>query len=474
MGEFTNKDLSAMYKRIYDRTAKDLHDIAHVKRYLERITGDAMFRDGILSGLYDLSESAKDSGCDIDPQSLLPIFHPDFSRFRNENDIGDWPLAELWNGHYTALCQFRDQVRACADSRGLNVAYDSWRQRQITRVELDVGVQSMSIVHAPVAFELSGGCSVGCWFCGVAAERFRGHFRTANGGIERWTDVLREVQSVIGDALGNSFLYWATDPLDNPDYVDIIRAFRNVTGIYPQMTTAIPLKNVALTRAVLELWHEDKCYPNRFSILNNKILQRVHAEFTAEELVGTELVLQNNESTDAAKIIAGRALAEKNTPRGLKKQTQFAMSPGTIACVSGFLINIFDKTIKMVSPCSATEQYDKGYITFDEQSYSAPNEIAGIMQVMIGTRMRQTLAANMTIRLSPNFARVNGEAANSIHTPSAVVQSPAVSLVSRYVDDNDNNVIDVVRRAVGNGEDPFFVIDAIDRCRNAGVLDYVA
>jgi radical SAM family RiPP maturation amino acid epimerase len=468
------EELAAYYRGIFSRPPEELRTLAHIKRYLERFVGDVVFREAVLSGSYDLQQSAEEAGCDLDVHSLLPIFHPEYAKHRTEEGLKDWPLASMWENHYRAMLAFRTTVRQCADSRGFNPSYDAWRQRQITRVELDVGITSIGIVHAPVAFELSGGCTVGCWFCGVSAERFKGHFRLADGGADEWRRLLVSIQSVIGQALGNGFLYWATDPLDNPDYLEFLEIFHEVTGNYPQTTTAIPLRDVALTRRVLELWRRDPCFPNRFSVLNNKLLLQIHKEFTPEELLGTELVLQNDGNANATKVSAGRALGSGKTDAVVSaNRAKFTMNPGTIACVSGFLINIFDRTVKLISPCSATPAYPKGYVVFAEEKYDDPDSLRMIMEGMVANRMKERLTGNMSIRLSANFLHEDDAEQICVRTPSMTIDSAAANLVSRYVGSRDVGVLELIQDAVRNGNDPLFVIDAIDRCRNSGLVDYV-
>ncbi len=71
---------------------------------------------------------------------------------------------------------------------------------------------------APIAFELSEGCRVRCSFCGLNAGRWENNFAYGNGGGGLWREILSAAYDFFGDILGQAPLYFATEPLDNPDY----------------------------------------------------------------------------------------------------------------------------------------------------------------------------------------------------------------------------------------------------------------
>ena len=149
------------------------------------------------------------------------------------------------------------------------------------------------ITHPILAFELSAGCTIGCWFCGVSADRFHGNFAYTAENARLWRAILDHCVDLFGTGAQTGFCYWATDPTDNPDYPRFLADYHAATGNLPQTTTAAPLKNLAFTREILRLSDQHRCVINRFSILTLRILDAVHAAFSAEELMGVELVLQN-------------------------------------------------------------------------------------------------------------------------------------------------------------------------------------
>ena len=44
--------------------------------------------------------------------------------------------------------------------------------------------------------------------------------------------------------------------------------------------------------------------------------------------------------------------------------------PSTISCVSGFLVNFVDKTVKLISPWKAEDRWPRGYVVYDEGTFT--------------------------------------------------------------------------------------------------------
>jgi len=465
------------YREIYSPEKQDvLRKLAHIKRFLERFTGDKDFRDDILSGKVEIAHAASLIGCDVsivDFSTLRPFFDPEYANQRKTELLKNWPAAHLWNEYIEALTGLRNEMTSANDTGGYNIAFDSWRIRQVNRASADLGVACNGIVHPVIAFELSSGCSVGCWFCGVSAERFKGHFSLANGGAEEWRNTLKEVTSVLGGAVRSGFLYWATDPLDNPDYLGILDIFYEKIKVYPQTTTAIPLRNLDLTRGVVDRWSKGKAYPNRFSILNKKTLLGVHEQFTPEELLSVELVLQNTGNSSNVKTNAGKAIPIKaiDSPNGTAKKG-FVIANGTIACVTGFLINIVEKTVRLVSPCMPTSDIPDGYIVFASSKYNEVSELGAVLRKMIAENMSIGLNPDALIQFNQNIKyTLDKEGHGKIEGSGTKIEAPMVDLIGKYLTKGPVSARELLKLAVVDGKSPFAVIDAIEKTRWAGFID---
>ncbi|MEV5508468.1 hypothetical protein [Streptomyces orinoci] len=69
-----------------------------------------------------------------------------------------------------------------------------WRQRRLKRCNGELGTErSQAIVHAPATFELSKDCTVGCWFCGVAALKFDHIWPCTEENAAPWRDTFHRL-----------------------------------------------------------------------------------------------------------------------------------------------------------------------------------------------------------------------------------------------------------------------------------------
>jgi radical SAM family RiPP maturation amino acid epimerase len=275
--------------------------------------------------------------------------------------------------------QWRDLIKN--ESTSDNPVFREWRKRQMARCLLELGEsQTQHITYVPGAFELAQGCSVNCWFCALDAPPLTGLYRYTSEHAALW----REVQTVMKDVLGRgarwSSVYWATEPLDNPDHEAFCEDFHHIHGMYPQTTTAVPLRDIERTKAILKNSFSKGCLVNRFSVHSAEQLIAVHENFTAEELANTELLLENSENP-VAMVRAGRLYdlgkrnpelakrEEKRTLDAMRKEnpaiaeqlenavlnTRYLAEeevkgirvniPNSIACICGFLIRMIPGTV---------------------------------------------------------------------------------------------------------------------------------
>lgn len=300
-------------------------------------------------------------GLEADAEATRPIWDGNFEA--NGTSILS---VQRYRAFVREKLHHRDELRRT--SKPLSAAFHSWRGRQMARTTSQLGfVKSHGIVHPLAAFELSKGCSVGCWFCGISAPKLGEVFayNDANRGL--WRDVCQVWREEMGPAADQAFLYWATDPMDNPDFEKFSCDFHELCGYFPQTTTALALRDIQRTKRLLRLSEERGCLLNRFSLLTLKSLDRVHQLFSAEELAFVELVLQIRKET-RSKAVAGRALEKALKSGEVDYQTS------TIACISGFLINMVDCTIRLISPCPASSRWPLGYQIFAEGTFATAED----------------------------------------------------------------------------------------------------
>jgi len=324
-----------------------------------------------------------------DPEELRCLWDEAFAAGRGEG----W-IAPLIVQRYRLFARekllHREKLRAveCVPS---DERHRRWRGRQVKRTLAHLGPrQHDGIIHAPFAVELSDGCSVGCWFCGVSAGRKGGDFRHTPDNARLWREVLGILRRAVGTAAATGFCYWATDPLDNPEYERFALDFAEVCGRFPQTTTALPLRDVERTRALLALSIEHGCTINRFSILTLKGFDGVMAAFAAEELLHCEIVSQNPEAVhiqgNAGRARGAARLARLARDHGLPTD-DWQRIPGTIACVSGFLLNMVDRRVRLITPCPASDRWPDGYWVLEDARFADADDLARRIEGMMDRHM---------------------------------------------------------------------------------------
>jgi radical SAM family RiPP maturation amino acid epimerase len=337
-----------------------------MKRFGEWYVASAEFRS---SAAEDPGATAARYGLDLDDAEAQALLRRDLmTEWADLEGVPDRVLAFRESRRDIFLYSSRwRRVGTGADPR-----FHAWRQREIERCEVEFGMlTSGQIMQAPAAVELQQGCSVGCWFCGVSAPALDGILRYTPDVAELWTDVTGALRERCGAALASGLLYWATDPLDNPDYERFLDDWVAAVGSVPQTTTAQPLKHLERVRALIARSAELDVGRVRISVLSLPVLRRLFEAFTPEDLADTELVMQMPEAgTHIAR--AGRAAETLRAQATLRPKRDThriegdEASANTIACVSGFLVNMVGRSVRMISPCHASEEWPNGYRVLGE------------------------------------------------------------------------------------------------------------
>jgi radical SAM family RiPP maturation amino acid epimerase len=367
--------------------AAELTRIAHAKRFMQRWQADPDFRAQVST---DSAGAVARYNLQVDPEEIKLFWCPE--QLEAVRAAGKLPILVQ---RCLDFIQASEQ-HVCADriDTSHNRHYQAWRSRQIARLsgQLPQAI-AQGVAHASVSFELSKGCSVGCWFCSVSAPTLNDVFSYTPEHARLWQDILQLLKNVLGTAAAAGFCYWATDPLDNPDYEQFLSDFHTILGVFPQTTTAQPLKDIARTKSLLKLALEKGNKLNRFSILSLKMFDRVSAAFTPEELAFVELVLQNQEA-GIVKANAGR-MRDRNEHQAARSNTAIDTSlPTTNACVSGFLFNLVDLNVKLISPCPASNLWPNGYRIYAEGTFNTVAELTAFIDRAIETHMPLTLRSS--------------------------------------------------------------------------------
>lgn len=354
-----------------------------IKRLLEYYLADPGFLEKMRAEPLQAAESC---GVNFDPLLVQRLWDRE-SAAREDN-----PSEASYRQYINSKLDLRERIRR--EGEPLDPTYRSWRARQINRLPWELGPhKSESIIHAPFAVELCKGCSVGCWFCGIAAEKLREHFVYTPENSELWKGCLTALKDLMGKGAAKwGFCYWATDPLDNPDYEKFCVDFHDILGMFPQTTTALAHRDPARTRALLKLSQSKDCPLNRFSILTLGLFRKIFAEFSAEELSEVECLAQNKES-QLNKAQAGK-VRDKLKKQAEKAGEDFVDNPngGTIACVSGFLLNMVERTLRLVTPCLPSDKWPLGYKVLEEGTFEDGPGLRQLLGGMVERRMARDVS----------------------------------------------------------------------------------
>ncbi len=270
-------------------------------------------------------------------------------------------------------------------------AMQKWHRRQRGRCMAELGARTDALVHIPFTLELSDGCSVGCSFCGLNAGKLKSLFRYTEENAVLFRSALTGVKELIGDAAGQGTMYFASEPMDNPDYESFLKIYREVFHTTPQITTAAAMRNPERMHRLLKEINEEGTTVYRFSVLSEALAQQIFAEFTPEELVYTELLPQYKEAPGSAFANSGR-MAEAN-----------GVYDNTISCVTGFVVNFANRTVRLTAPTSSSPQYPTGEIILGRESFADADNLIEVMRKMISTYMSNIISPLDRVQLRQNL-----------------------------------------------------------------------
>jgi radical SAM family RiPP maturation amino acid epimerase len=274
-------------------------------------------------------------------------------------------------------------------------AFRAWRSRQQNRCWSEFGSRNSALIHVPMTFELDLGCSVGCPFCGVMAGRLQKVSRY-DEDAELWKGILSFAKETLGGAAGEGTCYYATEPLDNPDYEKFTADFFEILGHVPQLTTAASMRKPERTRKYLLDALKKERRVHRFSVLSLDILHKIFETFTIEELLCVELLPQFAEAPSNKFAKAGRA-RESNLEHVEDDDGN------TIACISGFIVNIAERSVRLLTPCGASKERPTGEYIIAKEFFSDLDDFKRVLTSMIDRYMEPEFSKEMPLYLRPGI-----------------------------------------------------------------------
>ena len=380
---------------------EDIRAVTEVKRFLECYQGDRDFRKALQAGgkfTDEQRQMLKDIGVTFEPEAMeLLWLQPDLfdrisslvahhDRFEDVPPdihalLAPYPELRLWVGWRHRLDRSTMLQKILLSSRAtLSPEYTAWRRRRVAAVRNELGAFGWGLDHPCHAVEMAVGCSVGCGFCAFDAGKLQTVFdlsRPENRELVR--GVATGMLKTLGWPAMHGMLYWSTEPHDNPHYVRLLEFWRQLTGGI--LCTATARAGEDWVRELIGFYTTGPVQWPRISVLSRGIMRRLHKAFTPLEMRDTTLLMQQKDAeVFRGKVPGGRErmlrqLVEaddlrdadfENLPEG------FEPPQGSIACISGVLVNMVNRTVKLISPCYTTMEYTYGYRTFDETTFDGP------------------------------------------------------------------------------------------------------
>jgi radical SAM family RiPP maturation amino acid epimerase len=373
-----------------EKDSEQQHRVSHVFLFLERFQLDSDFRKLFSE---NPSEALADAGLDLSEEDALQCLKINpYSTYQDGNQIPQ-SICEYYS-YFGERVQRVEDMRSSFAVSG-NQALECFRRRQINRCWHQMGLSNRGRVHVPVIFELSDGCSVGCPFCGVATEKLKSVFRATPENKKLFQDVLDICGEIVGEATGEATLYYACEPLDNPDYEIFSDMFFQRFGKYPQITTAVAMRNPDRVRNILR---KNMCLKSptvhRFSILTSEIFKDIINYFTPEELLYVELLGKYAEARSTVILNSGRAFENRNS------DNEYTDS---ICCVSGFVVNMARQTLRLLTACPTDSRHLCGELVYEETVFSDAGNFRKKLLSMIDRYMPLSMPMNVSFGVYRNL-----------------------------------------------------------------------
>lgn len=407
--------------------AEQIRAVAEVKRFMECYSGDRQFMKAVEAGGKFTEEQLrmlKDIGISFEPEAMallwrqpdlvdsLPNLVASHEQIPPDVDalLAPYPEFRLWS-HWrhrhdrTTVFRKLKLSRRATDSP----VYTAWRGRRVWAARNELGPFGWSLDHPCHAVEMAVGCSVGCGFCAFDAPKLETVF---DFSLPENRELVRGVATGMAKVLGwpaaAGMLYWSTEPHDNPHYVELLKLWDEVTGV--KLCTATARAEEQWIGKLIEFYSAGPAgrvpWP-RVSVLTRKHMRRLHQAFTPLEMRDTTLLMQQKEAeVFRGKVPGGRdrmlrQLVDADDLRNVDFENLpegFEPPQGSIACISGFLVNMVQRTLKLISPCYTTMEYRYGYRVFDETTFDGPEDFEVALKRVIARSMVEYAYPEMPIK----------------------------------------------------------------------------
>lgn len=361
---------------------EDMKDVGNVKRVLEWLSMDIEFikeyHDDPIAALERIGSPLKPEDIEFLPQEgellgKMQARHPG-------------TVAEKYADFVNKKLDGREQMKL--DCAPTNESMNKWRERQIGRCNMELGARVVGLIQSAFTLEMADGCSVGCEFCGLNAGRLKSVYKYTDENSKLFRDVLNYMKETLGElAAGQATMYFASEPLDNPDYGKFLADFIDIYGKIPQITTAAAMRHKDMLHKLLTQLNENGGTIYRFSVLSLDMFKQIVEEFTPEELTLVELLPQFEGAPNNHFAKVGR------------EADKVEEYDNTISCLSGFVVNMARKEVRLTTPTGASPEHPTGEIILYKGNFTDIESFEEVITHCIKTYMSNILGPKERVRL---------------------------------------------------------------------------
>jgi len=425
-----NKDelvILSQLKRLFERLQCDSELLS--ASHKNEIRPDQLKRLKEIGIKLDLSEFP----LEIEKQQDLALYLLAVSREKEEeldNYVkklaAGYPLIQLW-GRYLAFISKKRFNNTRIDDElptPLSSKFTAWRKRRIAATLSELGFFGKQISHPSFAYELSDGCSVGCWFCSFAVQKLTGVLDYYTERENVLSIVKHNIDLFGKKTAGNALPYYRSEPHDNPGYINFMRDFEEQTCEVMCTATAV-CGDIDWLRDLMKFYRRKNArysWP-RLSILSLGMMDKVHDAFSPMELLDIEFLIQSKDHV-RPKVTGGRILEDN---AGLRDKEDFSdrdnigyVPQGSIACVSGFNISLVPRTIMLFSPSYAGSRWPHGFRVFGQATYNDESDYPEAIKRLVDRCMYLSPPKDKIIKFRDDIVFRPTETGFDLATPNQI------------------------------------------------------
>ncbi len=147
------------------------------------------------------------------------------------------------------------------------------------------------------------------------------------------------------------------------------------------------------------------------------------------------------------------------------------LADGTIACVSGFLINIVERKVRLVSPTIPSKTWPDGYIVFDTGYYSSAAELEAVMRSMASKHMKLNLKSNLPIRFTESTKCSAENETATVYTKWLKIESHDFDTVGPLIQSGRMTPMEILQATSGKGMNLVKAVAVIEQLWKSGLVE---